>query len=171
MTGSPRGLIEAWRSRAWPSGDLESSAGSPRCLIEAGCQARCKSRGRRRHPRVVPAASLKRLDPSAAGNLAARHPRVVPAASLKQSRSGTSRGGRQRHPRVVPAASLKPEARQRRRAVPDASSAGSPRGLIEAGMCEVSRTGCPGHPRVVPAASLKRKGVRGSGAGGRVIRG
>ena len=39
-----------------------------------------------RHPRVVPAASLKHLDHVAQLSGERRHPRVVPAASLKRPR-------------------------------------------------------------------------------------
>ena len=126
--------------RRVPTGP-RSSAGSPRGLIEASVS----SEGWyadvviRRHPRVVPAASLKH------GSIAQGCIGMSPC----ESSAGSPRGLIEAtdHPGLRPASPIS-----------IASSAGSPRGLIEAALTCLAVHGVrrTRHPRVVPAASLKQ---------------
>ena len=136
--GPTRGLIEACRDPHSTASCRASSAGPTRGLIEAG-SSRAARPSRRRLPRVLPAASLKRLRDHASNS------------SLTQSSAGPTRG-------LI-------EARLRRclPAAPVRSSAGPTRGLIEASPlwctpCVTTRR----LPRVLPAASLKRASRRES---------
>ena len=82
--GSPRGLIEAVTVSGTPVSADRSSAGSPRGLIEALPSGACPWSRPVGHPRVVPAASLKRESEMIEESEDDKgHPRVVPAASLK----------------------------------------------------------------------------------------
>ena len=130
--GNTRGLIEATsRRRTTQQERRPSSAGNTRGLIEAA-SATGASVSASRLPRGIPAASLK------------HSVTVRPIHSQRESSAG------------IPAASLKQPARRTGRRIPDASSAGNTRGLIEAPRATGGRTAMTSLPRGIPAASLKR---------------
>ena len=91
--GITRGLIEAPSAPASFHPPNTSSAGITRGLIEAHRRRRWSPPGIPRHPRGLPAASLKLFSLIGQNRRLPGHPRGLPAASLKRSiRKGSGTG-------------------------------------------------------------------------------